>query len=51
LDLDYPRVTLYEFLDTSARRFPDKPAIIFYGKRINYSEVKDLTDRLATFFV
>lgn len=49
LDLDYPRVTLYEFLDTSARRFPDKPAIIFYGKRINYSEVKDLTDRLATF--
>ncbi len=48
-ELDYPRVTLYEFLETSARRFPDKSAIIFYGKRVSYSEILDASKRLATF--
>ncbi len=47
--LDYPKVPLFEFLETSARRFPDKPCVIYYGKRISYSEILDYVERLATF--
>jgi len=34
--LDYPRVPLWEFLETSARRYPDKDALIYYGRRLSY---------------
>lgn len=45
--LEYPRVPLWEFLETSARRFPDKPAIIYYGRRITYRELLDAVHRVA----
>ncbi len=47
--LDYPNVPLFEFLETSARRYPEKPAVIYYGNRISYSEILDSVERLATF--
>jgi len=43
----YPKVPLYSILDNSARDFPDRPAIHFMDKVINYSELKTLTDRFA----
>ncbi|MCE4606272.1 MAG: AMP-binding protein [Desulfurococcales archaeon] len=49
LELDYPETTVYELLETSARRFPGKTAVIFYGGRLTYSQVKDYSERLATF--
>lgn len=36
--LDYPQAPLFDILETSARRYPDKAAIIYYGRRITYSE-------------
>ncbi|MBE8538567.1 long-chain-fatty-acid--CoA ligase [Geoglobus acetivorans] len=47
-ELVYPEVPLFEFLETSARRYPDKDAIIFYGKRISYSELWDAVERFST---
>ncbi len=48
-ELDYPKVPLFEFLETSARRYPEKAAIVYYGKRISYSELWDAVERFATY--
>lgn len=45
--LDYPQVSLWEFLETSARRYPDKPAIIYYGTRLSYRQLKEEAERVA----
>ncbi|MFP3999825.1 MAG: AMP-binding protein [Desulfobacterales bacterium] len=45
--LVYPQTPLFEFLETSARRFPEHPAIIFYGTRTKYSDLWDFCLRLA----
>jgi len=39
--LDYPRVPLFNIVEVSAQRYPDKTAIIYYGTRITYSELWD----------
>ena len=46
-ELDYPQVPLFEFLETSARRYPDKPAVIYYGKKISYRELWEAVERTA----
>ncbi len=45
--LDYPRVPLQHLLEEAARRFPDHPAIIYYGRRISYQELDELTRMIA----
>ncbi len=45
--LDYPQVPLWDFLETSARRYPRKPAIIYYGNRITYQELKREAEQVA----
>lgn len=47
-ELVYPRVPLFEFLETSARRYPDRPGLIYYGRRISYQELWDAAERLST---
>ncbi len=47
--LDYPRVPLFEFVETSARRLGEKAAIIYYGREITYSELLDAVERFATY--
>ncbi|MDD5170397.1 MAG: AMP-binding protein, partial [Syntrophales bacterium] len=47
----YPKVPLFTVLDDSAKQFPERPAIHFMDKVINYSELKELTDRLANALV
>ena len=42
-----PSITLPELLEQSARRFPDAPAISFYGKTISYIELDTLVSRFA----
>lgn len=47
-EIDYPDVTLLDILETSARRFPDKTAINYYGNEITFSELLDEVENLAT---
>lgn len=44
--LEYPNITIGEMLAETARKFPDNPAMAFYGKKISYKEA----DRLANAF-
>ncbi|MGH2348485.1 MAG: long-chain-fatty-acid--CoA ligase [bacterium] len=45
--LEYPRITVPEFLDQSAARFPRHTATVFFGARLSYQAVKELADRFA----
>jgi len=40
-------MNLVKQLERNAREYPNKPAVIFRGSRINYSELNDLVDKLA----
>ena len=53
-NLDYPRVPLYHFLQDSAARFPDRPAIIYQDPAdgqdpvaITYGELDEMSSRFA----
>jgi len=45
--LSYPDVPLHQLLIDTARRFPDRAALQFYGRRISYRQFDALTDRFA----
>jgi long-chain acyl-CoA synthetase len=43
----YPDHALHMFLEESAQRFPDRPAVIFRNNPLSYRELNDLSSRLA----
>jgi long-chain acyl-CoA synthetase len=45
--IQYPNVPLFKLLTESAKRFPKKTATIFYGSRISYEHLDELTNRFA----
>ena len=45
--INYPEVPLYAFLENSARKFPNRTAMAFYGNRITYSRAWDEARSLA----
>ncbi|MFZ0927755.1 MAG: AMP-binding protein, partial [Syntrophobacteraceae bacterium] len=45
--LIYPQTPLHDFIETSARRYPERPAIIYYGRRIFFPELWTQCQRLA----
>ncbi len=45
--LSYPEESLPQMLARSAASFPDRPAILFYGRVIRYRELDALTNRFA----
>ncbi|HET7087502.1 MAG TPA: long-chain fatty acid--CoA ligase, partial [Anaerolineae bacterium] len=45
--IDYPRIPAYRLLDDSAARHPDQPCTCFFGARLTYRRVKELSDRFA----
>ncbi|MBI3914608.1 MAG: alpha/beta fold hydrolase [Chloroflexi bacterium] len=45
--LNYPRQPLFRFLDSAARRFPRRPAIIFYDHALSYRGLNDAANRFA----
>ena len=45
--LTIPATSLWDNLAISARRYPDKPAIVFFGRVYPYAEVQHLAERLA----
>ncbi len=42
-----PATSLWDNLEISARRYPDKPALIFFGRIFSYGELRDTAQRLA----
>ncbi|MUN36123.1 AMP-binding protein [Actinomadura litoris] len=46
-EITVPDVPLTRLLDDAAERYPRRPALIFYGRRIGYRELRDAADRFA----
>jgi len=44
-----PATSLWDNLAVSARRYPDKPALVFFGRTWSYAEVLQQAERLAAF--
>ncbi len=45
--LNPPATSLWDNLEISARRYPDKPALVFFGRIFSYRELVDKAQRLA----
>jgi fatty-acyl-CoA synthase len=45
--LEPPAVSLWDFLAVSARRYPDRSALIFFDRKISYIELLSAAERLA----
>jgi long-chain acyl-CoA synthetase len=46
-----PRVPLHSFLESSARRFPRSPALVFEGRTITYQRLNELSNRFAQYLL
>ena len=47
LSLTLPETSLYENLEISARRYPERAAIVYYGRVLSYRALNDQVNRLA----
>lgn len=47
--IDYPEIPLFALLEESAMKYPEKPALLFYGKKISYRELNELSDKVARY--
>ncbi|WP_298573636.1 long-chain-fatty-acid--CoA ligase [uncultured Luteimonas sp.] len=47
--LELPRTSLYENLAISARRYPQRPATLYYGGALDYAQLAAQVDALAGF--
>ncbi|MFN4219146.1 MAG: AMP-binding protein, partial [Candidatus Bipolaricaulia bacterium] len=45
--LTYPDKPLYDFLDCSAEKYGRATALIFFGQRISYEQLREMVDRFA----
>ncbi len=46
-EVDVPEVSVPHIFDQTADKYGKKSALIFYGKKISYAKLKELTDRFA----
>ena len=46
-DIEIPAVTVVETFEEVAERFPDRPALHFYGRTLTYRELHSSADRFA----
>ncbi len=46
--LDFEDLSIRDFLENSARRYSERPALIFLNCRLSYAQLKDQVDRCAT---
>lgn len=44
-------IPLHEYLRIQAKKMPEKPAIIFYGRAVTYQELNEASDRFATYLL
>ena len=42
-----PATSLWDNLETTARRYPDKPAVVFFGRVLSWRQVREQAERLA----
>jgi long-chain acyl-CoA synthetase len=47
--LEYPEIPVFQFLVDSAERYPNNTAVIFFGQKITFRELNELSDRFAHF--
>jgi len=47
-NVEIPEESVVEMFDKATDRWKDKTALIFYGRKISYKEVRDHVDRFAT---
>jgi long-chain acyl-CoA synthetase len=47
LHLTYPRTPLYSLLDETTSKHPGSPCTNFFGRRLTYQEIKELSDCFA----
>jgi len=47
-DVEVPEKSVVETFDEATEKWKDKTALIFYGRKISYRELRDHTDRFAT---
>jgi long-chain acyl-CoA synthetase len=47
-ELSYPKIPVFQFLRSSARKWPERNVIIFGGMEMTYQELDLLSDRFAT---
>jgi long-chain acyl-CoA synthetase len=47
LHLTYPHIPLYCLLDETAGKHPGSPCTNFFGRRLTYQQIKELSDRFA----
>ena len=45
--LDYPKQSLWKFLEQAAERWPNQTATIFFGKKLTYQRLSELVERFA----
>ena len=45
------KIPIFEYLRLNARRTPDKPAIINYGREISYQELDEASDQFANYLL
>jgi long-chain acyl-CoA synthetase len=43
----YPEISAFQMLERSARRFPDRPATAFFGKRLTYAQLLTQVERCS----
>ncbi len=49
--LKYPQIPVFKLLENSALSYPQRDALIFLGKRINYSQLLNLSNKFASSLV
>jgi len=47
-DVVIPEKSVVQTIDETTEKFKDKTAVIFYGQKISYRELRDQIDRFAT---
>ena len=47
LHLTYPHIPLYSLLDETAAKHPGSPCTNFFGRRLSYQQIKELSDCFA----
>jgi len=45
--LNYPAITVADLLRQAAQKFPDRPALVYFGRRLTFGEVDRLASRVA----